>query len=85
MAKSTKTKGRGKVPVTERALFQRINRKLAHENEQLKTCRGGQWENELGRYYVVDLNRNSITASDVDPEALGRELGVLARWEEIKP
>lgn len=70
-----------KVAVSERALIQRINRKLAPDLEQLKKNRSPG--NELGDYYVLDLNRNFVTAQNVDPEALGRELGVLAEWETV--
>ncbi len=75
---------RMKVPVSMRALIQRINRKLKPELEALKITRGNQWRPELGDYYVVDLNRNSIIRKDVDPEKIARELGVLRDWEEVR-
>lgn len=73
-----------KVPITMRALLQRINRKLSAEgHEQVKTTRGDRWRSELGDYYVVDLNRNMITAKHVKPVEWGRELGVLREWETV--
>ncbi len=70
--------------VTMRALLQRINRALEKEGEQLKTLRGDAELAELGRYYVVDYNTNTITAQHVDPEAWGRELGVLKAYEQVR-
>jgi hypothetical protein len=70
-------------PVTERALVQRINRRLAKDFETLKAARGGRWRSTTGDYYVVDLQRNAIARTNVDPEALGRELGVLHAYERV--
>ena len=74
-----------KVPVTMRALIQRINRKLATERGYvLKTTRGGRWRGELGDYYAVDPKRNCVVREYIEPEDLGRELGVLRDWERVK-
>ena len=74
--------GKGqKVPVTKRALVQRINRKLAASGEAIKAARGGRQRRELGDFYRLNVNRNTLVAKDVDPEALARELGVLHPWE----
>jgi hypothetical protein len=73
-----KTEG---VPVTMRALIQRINRKIAADGEVLKTARGDRARLDLGAYYVIDVNRNFIASKHVDPEAWGRELGVLRPYE----
>jgi hypothetical protein len=69
--------------VSQAALIKRINRKLAHLGEQLKTCRGERWLHELGTYYTIDTNRNSITGKHIDLEQYGRELGVLAPCESV--
>jgi hypothetical protein len=69
--------------VTLKALLKRINRKLAHENQQLKITRGGQARSNLGDYYVLDLYRNVIGASHCQPEALAREIRVLGEWERV--
>jgi hypothetical protein len=79
-------KGR-KVPVTLRAVIQRINRKLAQEGragQAFRKYRGGRSLADLGDYYVVDLDRNTVEAAHLDPEAFGRELGVLENWEEVQ-
>ena len=72
-----------RVPVTMRALIQRINRILGKDREKLKTPRGEQARFELGQYYVLDLHRNCVLQKDVDPEELGRTLGVLKDYERV--
>jgi hypothetical protein len=71
-------------PISLRALIARINRKLAHEEQALKKLRSERWFNDLGNYYVVDLNRNAIMRTHVDPQELGRDLGVLNKWESVE-
>lgn len=75
-----------KVPVTERALIQRINRKLVKEHELLRTARlrpDGNQETDLGRFFVVDTFHNRVARTNVDIEEQGRELGVLQPWEVL--
>lgn len=84
MGKAKAKGGLGKVPVTVRAVVQRINRKLAPEGEVLKTPRSTRLRQEVGDFYVLDVNHNWVTAKDVDPEELGRELEVLRPWEEVR-
>jgi|SRR6185437_4049782 len=80
----TTMQGNTCVPVTERALYQRIDRKLRKEDgECLRTCRGGKWETTLGRYYSVNIYRNSIESMNIPLEKWGRELGVLKPWETV--
>lgn len=67
--------------VTLRALTQRINRRLAQDGRQLRAARGGS--SDLGAYYIVDPDRGSVVTGNVDPEKLGRELGVLKSWERL--
>ena len=69
-----------KASVTMRSVVQRINRKLKPDLEQLKTTRGERLRMDVGDYYVIDYSKNSIIHKDVDPEQLGRELGVLREW-----
>ncbi len=75
-----------RVPVSERALVQRINRTLAKEGrsgEVLRKTRPGRWATELGEYYVVDLDANSLLQTGTNVEELGRELGVLKPYEQL--
>lgn len=77
-----------RVPVTMRALIQRINRKYQADSRdngapamELKKTRG-HGEN-LGPFFVLDLSLNRIAIENADPEKIGRELKVLAEYESI--
>lgn len=72
-----------KVPITEKALYQRINRKLRERGEVLKRARG-HVEITLGEYYVVNVKRNFVAQHHVSLDELGRKLGVLAEWESLQ-
>ena len=74
------------VPVSLRALEQRINRKLQSVDEwrRLKRTRGQRWRSSLGDHYIIDLNRNFILQHHVDVVALGRELGALEPYEHLE-
>lgn len=72
------------VPVTMRALLQRINRALEKDGRVLKTTRGQRAEIELGRFYTIDARRHVVVDKDVDPEALARKLGALKRYEHLE-
>lgn len=69
--------------ITENALVARINRNLSHKNERLRTARGNREESDLGRHYIVDTDRNTITAQHINVESIARELGVLRAGESI--
>jgi hypothetical protein len=71
------------VPITTRALLQRINRVLAKNNRTLRATRGAQMRSDAGDFFVLDLSRNEILTKDVDPQVLGRELGVLKEYEYL--
>lgn len=81
MKKSTKHT----VPVSERAVVQRINRKFVSEDgpalpRQLKKTRG-RAKSVIGDFFILD--EGNVTSRHIDPESLARELGVLAEWEHI--
>jgi hypothetical protein len=71
-----------KVPVSERALVARINRKLAHQGEKLFRSRRVQMQVTVGDFYVVDLERNTTPGQAVDLESLAKELGALKPYEK---
>jgi len=73
-----------KVLVSKRALVQRINRKLAADDECLKKTRGGRMQQEFGDFYLLDTRINGVIGKDVDPEELGRKLGVLHPGEGVE-
>lgn len=75
-----------KVAVSRRALIQRINRVLAKNDEALKARRGGRRQID-GDYFIVNVARNWMVQEHVwerDLEALGREMEVLAGYEELE-
>jgi len=76
-----RTAAAGKVPVTERALVQRINRKLKQDWKRL--CTGRNESSYLGRYYVVDTHRNTVLNFRIELETYARDLGVLQGWEAL--
>jgi hypothetical protein len=69
------------VPVTMRALTQRINRKLEPAGKVLKAARGKE-KDALGTFYLLDFSRG-VEDTHVDLESLGRELGALGQWESL--
>jgi hypothetical protein len=71
------------VPVTARALVQRINRTLSKDGEVLKAMRGAQAVHDLGSYIVIDTSGNSVVRKRVDIESFGRALGVLKDFEVL--
>ncbi len=78
-----------KVPVSERALIQRINRKLQADDEMIRASRWIRSDGRLyedsntGRFFIVNFRTNFMGASHVDIEVLGHELGALKAWEEL--
>jgi hypothetical protein len=70
-----------KIPVSRRAVTQRVNRALRKDGKVLK---GRPGRGPKGRYYIVSLARNVVLEHDVDPEAIGRELGVLFPYEKVR-
>jgi hypothetical protein len=75
--------GKTKFPVSERALIQRINRKLAADDEKLKKLRSKRWRSAMGTYFIINVRGNFVNTKHVEIEAYGRELGVLTDWEEL--
>jgi hypothetical protein len=81
-----------KVPVTERALIQRINRRLKQDGEKLCAARGEGVQQRLGRFYVVETGHHvrpknhlssGVVHTDVDVEKLAAKLGLLKPWEML--
>jgi hypothetical protein len=71
------------VAVGERALIARINRKLAHDDQALRTTRGERAYLDLGSFYILNLRTNFIDAYRVSLEDLGREVGALKPYEYV--
>lgn len=82
MAKQTKKM------VSERAVLARLNRKLAKEQQKVCTTKeDSRGFGETGRYYVVDLNRNTIVIKGLHYdglERLAKEEGCLKEYEALE-
>jgi hypothetical protein len=70
-----------KVPVSRRALIQRINRRLAKDDQRLCVSRGSSLPSD---YHVVDTHRNAVVTHVQSLEAYGRETKALADWERLE-
>ena len=85
-----------KLPITPRALLQRINRKLRDKGQQVIAQRGkehvklgplGQDGHDVGKrfatghYYRVAADR--MLERDVDLAKLGAELDCIKGWEQL--
>lgn len=71
------------VPVTMGALIKRINRVLNKYDEVLKVTRGQRMLFDVGQFYIINWRTNWIIDKYIDPEQLGRELGVLKEFEYV--
>ena len=77
-----------KTKITLRVLEQRIGRQLSKDNQSLHITRIRRRTIEsLGPYYIVNDITNSIAAQMINPDRLveiGKEMDVLANWEEVE-
>jgi len=69
--------------VTERALMARINRKLAHDGEQMHRTRGEYLRRHFGDFYITAIRTQVPIATYCTPEGVGREIGVLRPDETV--
>lgn len=72
-----------KIPVSTRALIQRINRKLKPDSRRLCSARG-RAKQSVGDFYLLDYSRNFIADQHVNVAALAKELGCLEGWERLE-
>jgi hypothetical protein len=76
-----------KVPISERALLQRLNRKFKDDDLIVKKTRpNSRSASDLGDYYILNFNRNFIVDKQLnlaDVEEMGRKHKALAKWEEV--
>jgi hypothetical protein len=76
---------RQRVPVSRRALVQRLRRKLAGRAELLYTTRGREATRAVGDFYIVD-SRNCLVGRFADIRELwefGLAEGVVSEWETL--
>lgn len=72
-----------KVPIKERALLARLNRKLAHDGFVVKKSRGARSIQELGYYYMLSTHSPSIVDTHISLAVKAEEEGVLQDYEEL--
>jgi hypothetical protein len=48
------------------------------------TDKTGRSRQNVGAYYVIDTRCHFVVDYHVDPEELGRDLGVLEPWEQLE-
>ena len=71
-------------PVAELAVKRRLNRRLAEKGECLRKCSSrSPWLNELGNYYIAEINTTKVVQTDVDLEVLARTEGAMRSGEAI--
>lgn len=73
-----------KIPVTRRALFQRLQRALRRDDLLLKTARTERLRLNVGDYFTVGLFTNAVMDQHVDLEKMGKEYGVLHDYEALE-
>jgi hypothetical protein len=67
------------IPINRRALVARVERTLAKQGRELHVDRRG---NQL-KLYLVDTQKQAVVETDVDLEALAREIGAMKPWEQL--
>jgi hypothetical protein len=67
------------IAVNRRARVARVERALAKQDRELHVDRIG---NKL-RLYLVDTKKQAVVDTDVDLEALAREVGAMKPWERL--
>ncbi len=55
-----------RVPVGERSLIQRLNRRLAKDSQKLCMSRSRAARSEFGKFYIADTASGEIAASLID-------------------
>jgi hypothetical protein len=71
-----------KKPVSERALFARMNRKLVKDGVRLHRAKvNSKVALTLGEYYTTE--NNSVTAQFINLEDWAKEMNALKPWEVL--
>ena len=70
--------------VTELTVKRRLNHRLAEKDECLRKCSiRSPWWNELGNYYIAEINTTRVIQTDIDLEVLARTEGAMKSSEAI--
>jgi len=71
-----------RVPVSVRAVVQRLRRRLRKQGLDLRAG-STRDQRKLGRWYTIDRKRQALADWDLNLEDEARRAGVLAPWEEL--
>jgi hypothetical protein len=70
------------IPLTQRALTQRISRALARDGKTLRKTRAAPARDRVGDFFIINDN-GGIVMHHVDLVQLARDLGVLQSYEHL--
>ena len=74
--------GHNTVPISKRALIQRLRRKLKDDGLELRRSRGRDQRALFGEYYLV-FGERGVVDQEIVPEILARKIGCLRTWEVV--
>jgi hypothetical protein len=65
--------------------YKEYARNAAHCLEMLTIIKDPQSRtmSDVGQYFIVNIKRNLLVNDHCDPEAVGREIGVMAEYERL--
>lgn len=72
------------LPISERSLIRRINRKLADDDQVLRMARGERAIRHVGEFYIVDTRRKFIISKHINLVMFARVMGALKPWEQVQ-
>lgn len=72
-----------KLPVSERALLQRINRVLEKDGAKIRVVRNETYKRAHGRYALIRTDRLSASFTDINLVEYATKLGCIEPYEEL--
>jgi hypothetical protein len=63
--------------LTLKAVIARVNRRLERDDGTMLRRTALSERYRMGEFHELDISRNLVVGYDRDPEALGRELGLI--------
>lgn len=73
-----------KIPVSEKALMARVNRKLAKDGERiLKSREGSRLRGNVGDFYLLDVSRNTVLNTHIELGHFAKQRGILRDYETV--
>ena len=70
-----------KAQVSRRAIEARVHRALGNEGQLLFKTRGGRALQQLGEYYVVDIDKNIVKKHHCSLKGMAKDLNCIAGHE----